>query len=123
MPMMQLVLSNWVLGDEELEKLQQMKGERPFIYDLSDPLLLQVPQVQQTLECVSLVTVPNAYIAQEVRPFNGRVCVLPSTFELGYFMVGRNAPKPTSPAIGCFGPHDWYLVKDAIKLLREKHPI
>lgn len=119
-----VVLSNWILDDQEIALLHEMRGERSCIYDLSDPALLQVEQVRTTLEACQLVTVPNTYLEREVRPYNTRVAVLPSTYDLTYFMIGRNMARPSSsqPVVGCFGPHDWHLVKDALGVLREKHP-
>lgn len=116
------LLQNWVLGDDEFEEYARAARERTFVYDLSDPLLLQIPRVQEQLRLARLVSVSNTYLEREVRQFNGRVRVLPSCIDFELFMSGRNVKSDGTPVIGCFGPHDWGMVKEAIEHIREKHP-
>lgn len=118
------VLPNWVLSDEENKALAAMAQHTTFAYDLSDPALLQIPSVRQTMALCRLITVPNRYLQKEVEiAVRGVKCVvLPSTIDIPYLMTANSYPKPEGKMIGCVGPYDWHLIKDAIAEIRTTHP-
>lgn len=116
------VLPNLVLSDEEFERYQEVVRERCIIYDLSDMSLLSLSRVRQQVKLAHLVTVPNDFYKKEVEVINKNVAVTPSVIDVETFRLANREPKPDFPIIGCFGPWDWKLVKDALSLVKEKHP-
>lgn len=124
-----IVLPNWILTEQELPAYLEAARERTFVYDLSDPNLLENEWVRQTLTGARLVTVPNEYLQKEVRALPGmamtKVVVTPSVVDPQYFATayhGETHYSPETIVIGCFGPHDWELVLPALTELREKRP-
>lgn len=117
------LLHQWVFDEDMLSVFLQVSRERAFVYDLADAALLRIPEVQATLRAASLVTVANDYLLKEVRPFNSRSRVVPSMLDASYYFLGRTESKRSPfPLIGCFGPHDWSLVRGALTVFQEKHP-
>lgn len=140
------VLPNWILSDEEVESLQNVGSRCSFVYDLSDPALLQNEQVQKTLTFCRAVTVPNAFLQKEVQGLlNGsgsfglmgkpRVFVTPSCLDVPFFMRAHDKERQfqifsrwmpilmtNATVIGCFGPHDWHLIKDVVAKLQQDIP-
>lgn len=121
------VMPNWVLRDEELAALRLQAQKHAFVYDLSEPSLLTDPRVQETLSLVRLVTVPNAHLAKEVKNVvhaGSRVAVLPSCVDAPFWLQSAPAPHPKRPlTVGCYGPYDWHLIKEALTAFKEKHPL
>ena len=124
-----VVLPNWVLSPEEVDLLREVSRQKVFCYDLSDPALLEKEEVRRTLACCRVISVPNSHMRDEVKvavPLSHvRVMVLPSLVDVPYFMGAHTRRKltPPVPTIGCFGPHDWHLVKEVLQELRaEGHP-
>jgi len=123
-----VILPNWVLTDSELDTLAAWAKvpEHTLCYDLSDPDLLANPAVVAALSLAHLVTVPNDYLAAEVRnlprPGKTRIRVVPSLVDARYFMLARMQERTKTPCVGCFGDHDWGIVKEAIAQTRERHP-
>lgn len=121
------VLSNWVLEDNEQETLRHaIEGTRQtFVYDLSSPSLLKERRVQQTMALCQMVTVPNEYLAKEVKVVvpQRRVQILPSVVDVPYFMSANAANVQSGMSkrvrqetiLGCFGDFDWHLCTDALR--------
>lgn len=116
------LLHQWVFSPAEVRAFQQVARERTFVYDLADPAYIRIPEVQDTLRACALVTVANDFLRKEVKFFNSRVRVLPSTIDYQFFMYGNTIAKSPVPLVGCFGPHDWDMVKEAIRQVRQRHP-
>lgn len=122
------VLPNWNLSEEEVDLLRDVSRRRLFCYDLSDPALLQKETVREALACCRVVSVPNQFLAKEVKAAisyaHVRVVVLPSVIDVPYFMTAHTKARFQGeegvPTIGCFGPHDWSLVQAPLQRLREK---
>lgn len=123
------VLPNWVLTAEENDQLERVGLECSFVYDLSDPSLLENPQVRRTMNLCRVVTVPNEHLATEARGVVStsgmppRVTITPSVVDVPYFVSARRLPYlvPDKTTIGCYGNHDWEIVRPVITALREKH--
>lgn len=118
-----VILPNWVFPPEELAQLGVLAQQKTLIYDLSDPKLLANQSVQTAIQLANVVTVPNAYLEREVKGLFARAKVLPSAIDIPYFMTANKAPKPAHRFIGCFGPHDWHLVKEPIEAISAKKNI
>lgn len=120
------ILPNWILSDEEVESLRSRSTQNVFVYDLSDPELLQQTNVQETLRICRMVTVPNERLAREVRFLlhnDRKVKVLPSVVDTQYFLQGSQPRPQDAPlTIGCFGPFDWSLCEGALRAIKETHP-
>lgn len=118
------VLPDWVLSDEENRAMAEVALHTVFVYDLSDPALLQMPSVRQTMALCKLITVPNEYLRKEVEIAvrSVKCVVLPSTIDIPYLMQANSYPKPEGKIIGCVGPYDWELVKEPIAKIREEYP-
>lgn len=117
------LLHQWVFDEEMLAVFARVSRERAFVYDLADAALLHIPEVQETLHLATLVTVANEYLLKEVRPFNSRTRVIPSMLDVSYYFTGRTKEKRSAvPIVGCFGPHDWSLVQEAIRVFQQRHP-
>jgi hypothetical protein len=114
-----MVLQNFVLDEQELDTYAQLCHEKVVVYDLTDGGLLHNEQVQETIRLATVVTVPNMYLKKDVELFAKKVRILPSVIDVPHFMNARSAPAPTEPIVGCFGPHDWHLVKGAIERIRQ----
>lgn len=117
------ILPNWVFTDEEFQEYSNAVSQgNLFVYDLSDPRLLDAPVVWRTMQQASLVTVPNLRLKKEIEASVGstRVVVTPSCLDVPYFMEARDFPMPQKRVIGCFGPYDWSLVRDAIAAVKEQ---
>lgn len=116
------VLQNWIpQSSSEVavfdEAYREAMGRRPvfWIYDLSDPMLLEDEFVRDILPCMHLVTVPNEHLRQEVRYFlrNSQhgILTLPSTISQTWLL--RSLPQKTRALpyntfrIGMLGDHDW----------------
>jgi hypothetical protein len=118
------VLANWELSEEELGGLRSVIPHRAIVADCSDPRLLYNELYRKQLEVVSLVTVPNDWTRSAIHGINPRVVVVPSCVDLPYFVqankvkIAKNQPL----TIGCLGPYDWKLVKDALIAIAEKYP-
>ena len=109
------ILPNWVFTEGEYIKYHEAVNlGRIFVYDLSDPRLLDNPMVWQTLADASLVTVPNARLQKEVEILHGgtRCAITPSCVDVPYFMHANTFPDPQKTFVGCFGDYDWSLLKD-----------
>jgi len=118
------VLSNWRLSAEELEPLEAATRQRSIVVDCSDPDLIDDDLYRSQLSLASMVTVPNDWMRAAIKVVNANVWTVPSCVDLPYF-VSANSIKlaPDRPlSIGCLGPYDWYLVKDAISQILEAHP-
>jgi len=118
------VLPNWVLSDEEREALLSASHHTNFLYDLSDLDLLQKSTVRDTMRLCRYVTVPNMYMQHEVEVAlpGTHVAITPSCMDIPYFMTGNTSPRASSPCIGCVGPYDWHLVKDALYEVKMHSP-
>lgn len=118
------VLANWELSEEELKGLQSVVPHRAVIADCSDPKLLYNEIYRKQLAMVSLVTVPNDWMRRAVHGINAKVMVTPSCVDLPYFVqankikIAKNQPL----SIGCLGPYDWKLVKEALIAIADKYP-
>ncbi|MFL5623990.1 MAG: hypothetical protein ACJ788_00150 [Ktedonobacteraceae bacterium] len=117
-----LLIQNSVLAPNEFDQYCELLKEKAIIYDLTDVALVRVPMVQATLEKATAVIVPNRYLKKELEGVTRRVKVLPSMVDMNYFKQGYTAPKPTKAIVGCFGPHDWHLVKEPIRIVKERWP-
>ena len=109
------ILPNWVLTHEEYGKYQEAVAlGRLFVYDLSDPHLLDEPRVWKTIADATLVTVPNARLKKQVEILHGGipVAITPSCVDLPYFLLANKYPDPQKRFVGCFGDYDWHLVQD-----------
>jgi hypothetical protein len=117
------VLANWVLSDSELLALRRARTQRAIIVDWSDPDLLEDDLYRAQLSLASLVTVPNDWMRTAIRAINPNVWVTPSCVDMPHFLNANSVKlDPKRPlCIGCLGQYDWYLVKDAIAALLEKH--
>lgn len=125
------VLPNWVLTSEENDALERASQDCSFVYDLSDQGLLDSPQVRRTLTLCRTITVPNEYLATEVRGVvsgasssrSVHVTITPSVVDIPYFVTARRLPYlvPGATVIGCYGNHDWDVVRPVIATLRAKH--
>ncbi len=91
-----------------------------YVYDLSDPTLLKKDECVEVIRQCHAVTVPNETMAAIVKPFCGRVKVIPSLVHAETFLRARPIPFQR-PIIACVGDHDWNLIaeplKDALKQL------
>jgi hypothetical protein len=114
------VLQNWIplAGEREVfQAAHQMVAPLPafWIYDLSDPELLELEWVREILPLMNLITVPNEHMQREVGYFLRRghapCLVLPSVISQTWLL--RSLPQQsrkelgTSLAIGMLGEHDW----------------
>ncbi len=112
------VLPNIIFDDSEYESYQKAVDQNQlFIYDLSEPLLLESERVVETLRLATAITVPNAYLASEVKYAapGSRVHVLPTPVHIPYMMQGNRGAAPQFRYIACFGPHAWHLVRAALE--------
>jgi hypothetical protein len=116
------VLNNWMLGEEELQELASVRHQRTIVCDCSDPALLHHEAYRAQMQLAHLVTVPNEYFAKEARIITSHVAVTPSCVDVDYLAVANRQPMPPKVTIGCFGPFDWYLIKEAIIRVKEQHP-
>jgi hypothetical protein len=117
------ILQNWELTDQELEEFDHAVKQRAIVVDCSDPTLLDNDLYRKQIACASLVTVPNEYMRREVHTINTNTAVTPSCVDLPYFTRANKIKiEEKQPfTLGCLGPYDWYLIKDALIELTEKH--
>lgn len=117
------ILQNWELNEQEIEELQRAVKQRAIVADCSDPALLDSDLYRKQIEYASLVTVPNEYMRREVHTINTNVAVTPSCVDLPYFArANRIKIDDKQPlTLGCLGPYDWYLIKDALVELTTRH--
>ena len=119
------VLQDWLLSEEELAELGRVALTRLFVVDCSDPLLLQQERYRRQLQIAHLVTVPNGWMKREISLLNHNIAVLPSTMDKEHFFGVRKTvkfPENYPTTIGCFGPYDWYLVRDALLEIKTRYP-
>jgi hypothetical protein len=117
------VLSNWSLSESELEALEAAARQRAIVVDCDNPALLGDDLYRAQLACASLVTVPNEWMRSAIRGINTNVWVVPSCVDLPHFLAANSIKLASKRpiCIGCLGPYDWYLVKDAVAQLLETH--
>lgn len=117
------ILQNWELNEQETEELAHAIKQRAIVVDCSDPALLDSDLYRKQIACASLVTVPNEYMRREVHTINTNAAVTPSCVDLAHFMQANKikveAKQPIT--LGCLGPYDWHLIKDALVELTKRH--
>jgi hypothetical protein len=117
------VLQNWELSEQEVEAFQSAVRHRVVVVDCSDPTLLDSALYRKQLAYASLVTVPNEYMRRVVHTINTNTAITPSCVDIAHFMqaskIKIDVKQPFT--IGCLGPYDWHLVKDALIAVTKRH--
>lgn len=107
-----IFLPNWSYRG----RLPQAQGL--YVYDLSDPDLLQDDNVLNVIGQCHAVTVPSEGLASVVRPFRSHVRVVPSLVTADLFMRAQPlyGPEDRRDAfVACFGDHDWGMIAEPLQ--------
>lgn len=92
-----------------------------YVYDLSDPNLLNKSECLEVLRQCHACMVPVEGMVAQVRPFCPRVKVIPSLVSSEIFLRARPVPFQR-PVIACVGDHDWSMIADPLEQVLKTLP-